>query len=518
MKRLFVLQAVALASLVGAPLVTTGAAQTIKQARPGFNLFTVQQDVDIGRQSALEAERQLRLLNDASIDRYVGRIVQRLSAHAPGAAYPYQIKTVNAAEINAFALPGGPMYINRGTVEAARNEAELAGVLAHEMSHVALRHGTHQASKAYLAQSGLGMLGGLLGKSSTSGILGAVGGLGLNAVFLKFSRDDEYQADQTGAQIMAAAGYDPVAMANFFQVLRAEADRNPSKLEQFFSNHPPTADRETRIRQLAVTLGRGKTQLVGGFDGVKSRLRGLGGAGPQQVVTNFPRPQDTVATGVLSVRVDPPSTRLVEFSQPNGFFSIDYPDNWRAYPSEFAVSMAPEGGVVTAGDGRQSMVYGVIVNHYTPFNGAATIRSQSLQKNYAPFEDRTAVRGTLEDATDDLVTTILQSNAYLRPLDSGARAETIGGARGFSMALAGNSPTTGEEERVMVYTRALPDGHVVYALGIAPGRDHAALDQTFARMLRTLVINDAAAHRATLATGRLGNLGAGLRARPRPQR
>lgn len=228
------------------------AQSTIKQPTPGFNLFTVSQDIEIGKQSAVEAEKQLRLLNDRTTDNYLNRIVSRLAAYAPGAKYPYHIKLVNAAEVNAFALPGGPMYVNRGLVETARNEAELAGALAHEMAHVALRHGTHQASKAYLAQSGLGILGGLLGKStSTAKVVNAVGGVGLNVAFLKFSRDDEYQADLVGAQIMAKAGYDPLAMATLFELLRSTQSSNPGKVEQFLSDHPSSADREARIRQQA---------------------------------------------------------------------------------------------------------------------------------------------------------------------------------------------------------------------------------------------------------------------------
>jgi predicted Zn-dependent protease len=226
------------------------------RATPGFNLFSVEQDVEIGRQSAVEAERQLPMLRNQNVDRYLNKIIGKLAAQAPGARYPYAIKAVNASEINAFSLPGGPMYVNRGLFEAARSEAELAGVLAHEMSHVALRHGTHQASKAYLGQAGLGILGGLLGKNggNTSQIVNAVGGLGLNAVFLKFGRDAEYQADQLGAEIMAGAGYNPVAMADFFELLRSQQGRDPGKVERFFSDHPPSADREARIRDQAGSL------------------------------------------------------------------------------------------------------------------------------------------------------------------------------------------------------------------------------------------------------------------------
>src|SRR5215468_4325355 len=174
-----------------------GLAQT--QVKPGFNLFSPQQDIEIGKQSALEAEKQLQLIRDGRALEYLNRLGQRLAEQAPGERYPYTFKLVNAAEINAFALPGGQIYVNRATIEAAQSEAELAGVIAHEISHVALRHGTHQASKAYLAQAGLGILGGLLGRGTSSArILNTIGGVGLNVVFLKFSRDDENQADEVG--------------------------------------------------------------------------------------------------------------------------------------------------------------------------------------------------------------------------------------------------------------------------------------------------------------------------------
>jgi len=494
-------------SVVGALAATPVVAQSIaKQPQPGFNLFSVSQDIEIGRQSALEAEKQLRLLNDRNTDRYVSRIVSRLAASTPGAKYPYQIKAVNASEINAFSLPGGPMYVNRGLLETVRNEAELAGVLAHEMAHVALRHGTHQASKAYLAQSGLGILGGLLGKSSsTSQLVGAIGGTGLNVLFLKFSRDDEYQADLVGAQIMSGAGYDPLAMASMFELLRAQQTRNPSKVEQFLSSHPSSADRETRIRQQAAALARGRTSVLGGFDAMRTGLRRLPAAGSQQVValSNPSSNQDPLPAGSVVLRVDPPSSRFLRFDHPTSFFTIDYPDNWTAYPSGLAVSLAPEGGVITRSDGRPDMLYGVIVNHYSPFTSAADRWNSTQQRNYVPFEDRTRQRVALEDATDDLVSTILTSNPYLSAEAGagGARDMQIDQAPGFSVLLSGRSPVTGEEERVTLYTRGLPDGHVIYALFTVPGRDYDAVQGTFARMIRSLMVNDEAAHRIAANNG-----------------
>ena len=473
------------------------AAQSTVQSKPGFNLFSVQQDVELGRQSALEAEKQLPMLNDRNVNRYLNQIIQRLALVAPGARYPYQIKAVNATEINAFSLPGGPMYVNRGLITAARSEAELAGVLSHEMAHVALRHGTHQASKAYLGQAGLGILGGLLGKkSNTAQIVNSIGGVGLNAVFLKFSRDDEYEADALGAQMMAKAGYDPVAMATFFELLRTEQTRDPNKLERFFSSHPPAANRETRIRQLASSLAPARTQPVGGFERIRSYL-GAGSVASSQ--TQWP---DTpvaapAPAGQVEINVPPPSSRFVTFQQPNGFFAIQHPDNWTAYPSSpgLAVSFAPEGGVVTLANGQPAMVHGVIINHYAAFDGATDRQSRSLQRNYAPFEDRNSPRPSLEDATDDLVRQILSTNPYLQAEANSARPEQIDGAAAYSVEMSGRSPLTGEEERVIAFTRGLPDGHVLYALFIAPGRDYTALRSTFTNMLRSLRVNDEAAHR-----------------------
>jgi predicted Zn-dependent protease len=176
----------------------TGVAGAQTKVNPGWNMFSPQQDVEIGQQSAVQAEQQLPILNNANVDAYINRIGQRLAANAGGPQFQYRFRVVNASDINAFALPGGYVYVNRGILENARNEGEVAGVVAHEIAHVALRHGTHQASKAYAAQAGLQILGGLLGGkvgNNTAQILNTVGGLGLNALFLKFSRDLETQAD-----------------------------------------------------------------------------------------------------------------------------------------------------------------------------------------------------------------------------------------------------------------------------------------------------------------------------------
>ncbi|HWP71283.1 MAG TPA: M48 family metallopeptidase [Gemmatimonadaceae bacterium] len=484
-------------AVIAVPMSQPLAAQVaIKRSPSGFNLFSVQQDVELGRQSATEVERQVPILNDSRTTSYLTRVISRLAAVAPGPKYPYSIKAVNAREVNAFALPGGPMYVHRGLITTARSEAELAGVLAHEMSHVVLRHGTEQASKAYLGEAGLSILGGLVGGGSTRQIVQAVGGFGLNAAFLKFSRSDELEADALGAEIMSKAGYDPVAMATMFALLRSEQGRDPSKLEQFFSSHPPPADREARIRTIATSLGGGSQQVVGGFANIQARLGGLAVASstPQTVVES-PGTVERPIENVTINNIPAPASTFARFSQAAGFFTINYPSNWKTYPSGYAVSMAPDGGVVTLSNGQPNMVYGAIVNHYAPFNGETDRWEQSLQRNYSPFEDRnTRPRGFLEDATDDLVRQLLTSNSYLSATNGSAVPEVVDGARGYSVLLSGRSPVTGEDERVTVYTRGLPDNHVIYAVCIVPARDAAIMDQVCTRMIRSLNVNDSAAH------------------------
>jgi predicted Zn-dependent protease len=259
---------------------------TLASATPAaaINLFSVQQDAEMGRQAAQDAERQLPMLRDGTTEGYINAIVQRLAAVAPGPRFPYRARVVNAAEINAFALPGGYVYVNRGLIEAVRNEGELAGVLAHEMAHVAQRHGTSQATKAYGAQMGVGLLGSLLGGRDQRLGVGEqiIGSLGLNALFMKFSRNAESEADRVGAQMMSRAGYDPMAMANFFDLPAAQQRGNPSAVSQFFSDHPSPQNRSASIRALAAQLGRGRGTQVGGLQTVQARLDQMPAASRRQ--------------------------------------------------------------------------------------------------------------------------------------------------------------------------------------------------------------------------------------------
>ena len=176
------------------------------------------------------------MLNNARVDSYVNDLGRRIAANATGEKYPYQFKVVNDRAINAFALPGGPIYVKPRCLVAAGNESQLAGVIAHEASRVALRHGTNQASKASAAHMPLPILGGIIGSDSTKVAPQLGASFAMNSILLKYSRSAETQADLLGTQSLYDAGYDPRAMGQFFQILEAQQE-NRGQVE-FFSNHP----------------------------------------------------------------------------------------------------------------------------------------------------------------------------------------------------------------------------------------------------------------------------------------
>ena len=253
------------------------AAQTV--INPPKNKYTTKQDVQLGREAAAEVEKQLPILRDDGVTSYVSDIGSRLVQGIPsGQRHPefqYTFKVVNVREINAFALPGGPMYVNRGMIEAAKSEGEVAGVIAHEISHVALRHGTAQATKATPYEVGTlvgAVLGAIVGGRTGSAIAQGTQ-FGLGAAFLRFSREFEKQADLEGSQIMARAGYDPREMANMFKTIEQQGG---SGGPQWLSDHPNPGDRYDYILKEAQSLRvENASRDSRGFETVKARLRDM---------------------------------------------------------------------------------------------------------------------------------------------------------------------------------------------------------------------------------------------------
>ena len=318
------------------------------------NKYSVQDDVKAGREAAQEVSEQLPILRDDGVDGYVERVGQRLVQNIPNEfrhpQFRYTFDVVNVSDLNAFALPGGPMYINRGMLQAAKNEGEVAGVLAHEISHVALRHGTAQAGKAtpYQVGSILGQIAGAI----IGGVAGQAISLGSQVIpgtlFLKYGREYERQADLLGAQIMARAGYDPRDMANMFQTIQAKGGGGGP---EWLSSHPNPGNRFDAITkesaQLRVTNPIRNTQE---FTQLRARLNRMAPAPTTEQVMKQGGNRRTTSrdTGTRYPsgqvgRVEPPSGRYQTYDGGN-LFRIAVPSNWRELQGNNSVTFAPEGG------------------------------------------------------------------------------------------------------------------------------------------------------------------------------
>jgi Zn-dependent protease with chaperone function len=467
--------------------MTAAVADAQTKVKAGFNLFSTQDDAQIGAQSAAEAERQLPIVRDGNVENYVNRIGQRLAQNAGGPQFQYRFRVVNASDINAFALPGGYIYVNRGVLEQARNEGEVAGVLAHEISHVSLRHGTHQASKAYLAQAGISILGGILGGrvgQGTAQVINAVGGIGLNALFLKYSRDLESQADVRGAQILAASGYSPVDMVNFFHTLESV---DKSRKTNWLSDHPAPPDRINRIQQEArlLRVSQTPTTNVADLQAVQSRLRSSGAAptmaqiartGPAAASsTSRQRPTSQASS---AVSVPPPSSSMRSYTSQSGLYRIGYPSNWQVYQQgSTGVTLGPPGGIGSV-NGNNEVVVGAIINHYDPFGGNGSYLGNV----------------SLENATNDLLGALQQSSPYLRLVSGSEGRVRMAGGTALAVTLRGVDPQTGIDERVTVVTRQLADEHLLYMLFITPERDAANYRNALNAMVSSMQIDTQRRH------------------------
>jgi len=264
----------ALLPMLASPLLF---AQGPHHFEPGFNLFSKEQDVQLGEEAAAQVRKQMTVVNDPDLTAYVNSVGKRLAAsrEAQGSGFPFTFEVVADPTINAFALPGGHMFIHTGLLKAVDNEAQLAGVMGHEMSHVILRHGTSQASKANLIELPLMLAQQITNKDSMMGKLEQLGiGLGATGLLLRFSRGAESQADLTGSHLMAESGYDPVEMAHFFDKLSGPGKGLVGNVEQFMSDHPNPGNREQAIEDEARLLPAQKYGYeTGDFKRMKSIVK-----------------------------------------------------------------------------------------------------------------------------------------------------------------------------------------------------------------------------------------------------
>jgi Zn-dependent protease with chaperone function len=433
-------------------------ARTAPHFKPGFNLFSVEQDVQLGQQSAEQIARQVPLLLDEQIVRYVRALGARLSQKAGGHKFPYQFSVVATKEINAFALPGGFIFVNAGTMAAAKNEGELAGVIAHEIAHVALRHGTNQASKAYVAKTGLGILGAITGggESDLGQIINVIGGAGANAAFLKMGRTAETQADLEGARMMAEAGYDPRDMASFFKTLQSLGGQ---KGPEFLSDHPDPGNRIAAINEILSSLPvrPDPVRTTPEFEQIKARLAGgraalRSSSEPARVGPRDPNNNEPAA------RPGPPLASFTKFQAQDSSFAFEYPSNWDALAADDSnLIFAPKGAYGRLNE-TLHVTHGVFI-------GAVPVDSRDL-----------------ESATVAFIRQQINANPDFRVVRE-PEAITIGGRQGYATAVAGPSTVTGVIEVDIIYTTATSDGRLFYLITIAPEDELQAYRAAFERVI-----------------------------------
>ena len=422
-----------------------------KEVKPGWNLFSKQQDVELGREAAAQVERQMPVVRDAQLQSYIEGIGRKLVSTGLAGDYPYTFKVINDKSINAFALPGGPTYVHTGLIASADNEAQLAGVMAHEIAHVALRHGTNQASKANLIQLPAMLAGAVIGNGSMLGQLAQLGiGLGANSVLLKYSRNAESDADILGARMMARAGFNPVEAARFFEKLEAQGGRGGP---QFLQSHPNPGNRMKAIQEEIQYLPRANysTGNSNEFQSIKSRVGGLPAA---PVVANRGQ-SGAVGTG------DPrPSGGMREYR--SSAFSVSHPENWEAFGDNNGamVTIAPRSGLIQDSSGGVGIAYGVMISFASPHD-----------------------TGNLRQNTSDLIGQLAQSNPGMQTGGS-QRNVRIGGTSGLVTTLYNQSPL-GVREINMLITAQRPEG-LFYMIFIGPEKDFKQLQPVYEQMLQSV--------------------------------
>jgi Zn-dependent protease with chaperone function len=423
----------------------------------GFDMFSAQEEVQAGQQAAAQVGKQLPLLPDSDpVTINVQRLGRQLAAHAPGEKWPYSFHVVNQKEINAFALPGGPIFVNLGTIQAADNEAELAGVIAHEISHVVQRHGTRAASKQMAAQLPLAILGGVMGRGALSQMAQMGLSFGVGSYFLKNSRKAESEADLLGTDIMYDTGFNPRAMSDFFAKLEKEGSvaRGP----QFLSDHPDPGNRAQAVSKEVATLPRKTSYRTDSaeFRDIKQRVGSMKPLTAQQIAE---RQSPTMNASGGSIE---PSANVRSFSHSD--FEISYPDNWRVFGDQnSSVTIAPQSGV-----SNSVVAYGVLINIFQP-------------------EDSNV---TLDQATHELLASLRQSNPDLREIGHDENIR-LNGVAAKSVDLVGISPLKdpsgrAAQERDWLVAVRRRDGSLLYLVCIAPEKDFESLRPTFERMLKSL--------------------------------
>lgn len=458
-----VLLAVALAAAL-APLVLN--AQT--KITPPKNKYTPEQDVEVGRKAAAEAIREFPVIDNRQIDGYLDGLGERLVQAAPrdlnNPKFEYSFTPLNLKEINAFALPGGPMFVNRGMVTAASREGEVAGVMAHELSHVLLRHGTANASKAQNFQ--IGALAGAIAGAVVGGGWGELisqgSQFGLGTWLLKYSREYEKQADLLGAQIMARAGYDPRDLGRMFETIAKESKGGSGP--QWLNSHPNPGNRSEYIAKEAAALQiAARPESEAQFDRFQAAFSSLPAPSSMAEPRRGDREGETPASvGRIGEPVPPPA-RQYRTAQGGQLFQVSVPANWQAVSSNSSVKFVPQNALGQV-RGETVFTHGV-----------------ELGVTRAPSRD-------LRQSTDALVEALVQSNPGLT-MTGQQRTLRMAGRSALATPLLGRSALD-QQERIGLYTTFLSDGSLFYYLTVVPTDEADVYTSAFDRVGQSIRLND----------------------------
>jgi Zn-dependent protease with chaperone function len=419
--------------------------------KPGMNFFSVQQDIELGRQAAQEVVQQMEVVKDNSLQEYVRAIGRRLAetSAAKSSGFPFEFTVLNDKSVNAFALPGGPMFIFTGLIAASDTEGQLAGVMGHEMAHVILRHGTNQVSKAQLlqlpAQIGGAVAAASVGNEQLGQLVQLGVGFGLNSLLLKFSRGAETQADILGARMIAEAGYNPIEIARFFEKLGAEGG---SRGPQFLASHPNPDNRSKRIEaEISVMPQQRYDFQTGQFDAARNLVSRLPEPRPPQQPKAAP-PQ--VSDGGQWRQVQGPT------------FQISIPGDWEMVQSRQspATVVAPRGGLVKDLSGNVAIGFGMLLSYYAP--------QQSSD---------------LGGASEELWRQMARADPSMRVAGRASQVN-VSGAPGLMTQYQTESPFGGAEQGVIV-TVARPEG-LFYIVGAAPQQNGQQLSQMLNQVVGSL--------------------------------
>lgn len=442
------------------------------------NPYKIGDDVKLGQEASSEAERKLPLIKDRQLGDYLVRVGERLVDSIPPeyqhSEFRYSFKLVDAKEINAFALPGGFTYVNRGLIDVAKTEGELAGVMAHEISHVALRHGTAQAAKAqkYAIGSTAGQILGAIVGGGLGNVIAGGSQIGLGAYFLKFSREYETQSDLLGAQIMARAGYDPRDLGNMFRTIEKESGGRGGP--EFLSSHPNPSNRYEAINREAQLLKvGGSNQNNQEFSRMQARLRELPASSPSKNETasntgntgtgNRPTTGKTPTGRTPSGRVALPSPRYKTYNQNS--FELDIPENWRELKEQNSVTFAPENA------------YGEVADRFV-FTHGVLAGTTKINPDF-----------NLRQSTDEFLRAIKEGNPNLRQTGEYQRI-TLSNRKAFVAYFSNISDVTGKTESVAVYTIRLNNGDLFYFIPVVPQTEANGYQRAFQRILSSIEIFD----------------------------